>query len=68
MRYLLAIVVMVFASAEARTQVGVPEEVPDALHVLSGKVFLERSGMLSDRLVYASYAPFSGLPRWSPPA
>ena len=50
MKYALAIVVLLFAVAEARAQFGVPEEAPDALHVLSGKVFLERSGMLSERL------------------
>lgn len=50
MKYLLAIVVLVFAAGEVRAQLGVPEEAPDALHVLTGKVFLERSGMLSERL------------------
>lgn len=50
MKYALAVLVLVFAANEARAQFGVPAEKPDAYHVLSGKVLLDRSGMLSERL------------------
>lgn len=50
MKYVLAIAVLVFAATDARAQLSVPEETPDAVHVLSGKVMLDRAGMLSERL------------------